>query len=83
MINFKAKPEIYILTRHDIKTLYHIMVQTFNDMYVTRLGKTDQLGTFIVLRSVNLKNSQSHNLAVVSSKGMGLALETQHLFSFK
>ena len=50
---------------------------------MTRQGKTNQLGTFIVLRNVNLKNSQSHNSAVVSSRGMGFALQIQHFFSFK
>ena len=51
--------------------------------YVTRPGKTDHLGTFIVLRSVNLNNSLSYNSAVVNSRGMEIAMEIQHLFSFK
>ena len=50
---------------------------------MTRPGKTNHLRTFIVLRNINLKNSPSYNLAVVSSRDMGLALEIQHLFSFK
>ena len=46
------------------------------------IGKTDQLGTFIVLRNVNLKNSR-YNSVIVSGRSMGLALEIKHLFSFK
>ena len=51
--------------------------------FVTGPGKTDHVGTFIVLRTVNLNNSLSYNSAVVNSRGMELALEIQHLFSFK
>ena len=52
-------------------------------LYVTGPGKTDHVGTFIVLRTVNMNNSLSYNSAVVNSRGMKLALEIQHLFSFK
>ena len=54
-----------------------------NTTYVTGFEKTDHLCTFIVLKNVNLKNSLSYNSAIISSRGMGLALEIQHLFSFK
>ena len=42
--------------------------------YVTGFGKIDHLHAF-VLRNVNLKISLSYNLAVVSSRSMGLAPE--------
>ena len=64
--------------------LYHVIHIHYN--YVARPGKTDHLGTFIVLRNVNLNNlnnSLSYNSAVVNSRGMEIALEIQHLFSFK
>ena len=42
------------------------------------LGKTVRIGTSIVLRNINMKNSLSYNLAIVNSRSMGLALEPNH-----
>ena len=50
---------------------------------VTGFGKTNHLHNFIVMRNINLKNSLSYNLAIVSSRSMRLALEIKHDFSFK
>ena len=47
--------------------------EIFNRKFVTGFGKIDHLRAFIVLRNINLKND--YNLAVVSSRNMGLALE--------
>ena len=78
----------YITEKIITQNCMYVLAINLFDLYVAMyilciFGKTNHLCNLIVLRNVNLKNSLSYNSTIVSSRSTGLALEIQHLFSFK